>query len=102
MANGLNTLNENDVGLYRLKRNGVGKLTYVGEGKIKDRVEAHLKKGEQPNHSQAFAFSEPQFIELSYIQRHDLAKHQRLEIENDIIAAHVLQLGEVPSAQFLG
>ena len=80
----------------------MGKLTYVGEGKIKDRVEAHLKKGEQPDHSQAFSFSEPQSIELSYIQRHDLAKHQRLEIENDIIAAHVLQLGEVPMVQFLG
>jgi hypothetical protein len=29
-------------------------------------------------------------------------KHQRLELESDLIAAHVLTIGSPPVAQFLG
>jgi hypothetical protein len=28
--------------------------------------------------------------------------HQRLELENDLIAAYVLETGTIPAAQFLG
>ena len=80
----------------------MGELLYVGEGKVRERVKAHIKKSDKPEHPQARTFSEPQYIELSYVSRSDLAKHQRLEIENDLIAAHVLGMGTVPAAQFLG
>ena len=101
VAKGLDDLNREEVGLYLLRRSG-GELIYIGEGKIKDRVNAHIKKSRQVGHPQAFAFSEPASIELSFIQRNDLAKHQLLEIENDLIAAHFIQMGVIPPAQFLG
>ena len=91
-----------DVGLYLLRRSGGGELVYIGQGKIMDRVKTHIKKGGQTDHPQAFAFSDAPSIEVSFILRPDLAKHQLLEIENDLIAAHVIQMGVIPSAQFLG
>jgi len=98
----LDELTGDEVGLYLLKRRGAEKLLYIGEGKIRNRVAAHVKKGAKPEHPQAFAFTEPLDVELSFIRRGDLAKHQLLEVENDLIAAHVLQTGGVPAAQFLG
>jgi hypothetical protein len=85
-----------------LRRRSADRLLYVGEGKVKDRVGAHLAKGRREGHPQAFAFRDAASVEVSYVQRNDLAKHQLLEIENDLIAAHIVQTGEVPCAQFLG
>jgi hypothetical protein len=95
-------LTSDDVGLYLLRRRGAGRLLYVGEGKIRNRVVAHLRKGRLEGHPQAFAFCDASSVEFSYVQRNDLAKHQLLEIENDLIAAHIIQTGVVPDAQFLG
>jgi hypothetical protein len=36
------------------------------------------------------------------IMEKELAKHQLLEIENDLIAAHIIQTGNIPDIQFLG
>jgi hypothetical protein len=98
----LGDLTGSEVGLYLLRRRGAGELFYVGEGKIRDRVNAHLKKGQKPDHPQAFAFADPADIEASFIQRDNLSKHQRLEVENDLIAAHVVRMECGPVAQFLG
>ena len=102
VGRGLDDLTGNEIGLYLLRRRGGDKLLYIGEGKIRNRVSAHMKKGEIPDHRQAFAFAEPSDVELSFIPRDDLEKHQLLEVENDLIASHVVRLGEVPAAQFLG
>ncbi len=99
---GVDMLTGDEVGLYLLRRRGVSRLLYVGEGKVRDRVGAHLRKGRLEGHSQAFAFRDASSVEFSYVQCNDLAKHQLLEIENDIIAAHIIQTGDVPDAQFLG
>jgi hypothetical protein len=98
----LDDLSGDEVGLYLLRRRGEGELLYVGEGKIRDRVSAHMKKGQKADHPQAFAFADPAGIEASFIQRGDLPKHQLLEMENDLIAAHVVRVGVGPVAQFLG
>jgi hypothetical protein len=98
----LGDLSGSEVGLYLLRRRGAGELLYVGEGKIRDRVHAHMKKGRTPDHPQAFAFADPAEVEVSFIQRGDLTKHQLLEVENDLIAAHVVRVGVGPVAQFLG
>ena len=58
--------------------------------------------GVAPDHRQAFAFADPTDVELSFVRRDDLEKHQLLEMENDLIAAHIVEVGEVPAAQFLG
>ena len=99
---GLDDLTGDEVGLYLLRRRGADKLLYVGEGKIRDRVSAHMKKGGKPDHPQSFAFAKPSDLELSFTRRDDLEKHQLLEVENDLIAAHFIQTGEVPAAQFFG
>jgi hypothetical protein len=99
---GIDELTGDEVGLYLLRRHGAGKLLYVGEGKVKVRVAAHLRKGRLDGHPQAFAFCDAASVEFSYVQRNDLAKHHLLEIENDLIAAHVVQAGDIPDAQFLG
>ena len=102
MVRGLDDLTGNEVGLYLLRRHGADKLLYIGEGKIRDRVSAHMKKSLKPIHRQTSAFAEPSEVELSFIRRDDIAKHQLLEMENDLIAAHIVQTGEAPAAQFLG
>jgi hypothetical protein len=98
----IDELTGDEIGLYLLRRRGIGRLLYVGEGKIRNRVVAHLRKGRLEGHSQAFAFRDASSVEFSYVQCNDLAKHQLLEIENDLIAAHIIQGGDVPDAQFLG
>jgi hypothetical protein len=98
----LNDLSGGEIGLYLLRNSGADELHYIGEGKIRDRVSAHMKKGHKPDHPQAFAFADPEDIEVSFVRRDDLAKHQLLEVENDLIAAHVVRVGNVPAAQFLG
>ena len=101
-ATSLDALDRGDVGLYRIRRRGAGGLLYVGEGKILDRIRAHLKKAALPGHQQAEAFADPGGIEVSFVGRPDLHRHHRLEIENDLIGAHVVEIGRVPVAQFLG
>jgi hypothetical protein len=98
----VNDLTGSEVGLYLLRRRGANELLYVGEGKIRDRVATHMAKGRISAHPQAFAFANPVGVEASFIQRGGLPKHQLLEVENDLIAAHVVRVGEVPVAQFLG
>jgi hypothetical protein len=98
----INDLTGSAVGLYLLRRRGEGDLLYIGEGKIRDRVATHMAKGRISAHPQAFAFADPADVEVSFIRRGDLAKHQLLEVENDLIAAHVIQTGGAPVAQFLG
>jgi hypothetical protein len=48
---------------------------------------------------QTFAGAAP--LECSWVLG-DWLDHQRLELENDLIAAHVITTELVPSAQFLG
>jgi hypothetical protein len=43
-----------------------------------------------------------QSLEYSWVANSDWLPHQRLELENDLIAAYLLERGQVPKAQFLG
>jgi len=62
---------------------------------------AHLAKAARPDHPQARWFAVPD-LECSWTTNDSWLGHQRLELENDLIAAHVLEHGAHPSAQFLG
>jgi hypothetical protein len=88
-------------GLYRIRRVGSDLLTYIGEGAIKGRLLAHLVKGADDGHRQREMFSEPGTLECSWVAG-NWRKHQRLELENDLIAGHVLVTGKITGAQFLG
>ncbi len=86
-------------GLYRLGRAGSATLTYVGQGRIYDRVAAHLAKAAVAGHRQGTLFSAP--IEVSWVGLDAPVVHL-LAHENDLIASHVLTVRSSPSAQFLG
>jgi hypothetical protein len=89
------------IGLYRIRGLTDG-LVYVGQGAMRARLSAHRRKTLDP------ASTKPQDVVL---RRHrplewsavegSWEPHQRLELENDLIAAHVLELARVPPAQFL-
>jgi hypothetical protein len=94
--------NSGDIGLYRLRTSGGHTLVYVGEGRIENRIKAHLRKGDDPEHRQYRSFRDAGLLEFSYVVCPDPPPHQRLEIETDLIGAHVLEHGVVPLVQFLG
>lgn len=89
------------VGLYRLRDPNRTGLVYLGQGRIMVRLVAHLAKVNRPEHPQARWFGTPG-LECSWTADGSWFDHQRLELENDLIAAHFLEHGVPPSAQFLG
>jgi hypothetical protein len=87
------------VGLYRVGWGDVPELAYVGQGRIANRLRAHLAKAFSEGHRQADAFAHP-MLEASWVPC-DLPSSQLQELENDLIAAHVVERGVPPRAQFL-
>jgi hypothetical protein len=60
------------------------------------------KKCGRPGHCQGAIFGTPDGVECSWVLGASWLPHQRLELENDLIAAHLLTTGTAPAAQFLG
>jgi len=89
------------VGLYRIRYSGSEALLYVGEGKARGRLRAHLAKIERQGHPQGELLGRSP-LEASWVLEGGWLGHQRLELENDLIGAHVHLTGAVPEAQFLG
>jgi hypothetical protein len=84
-------------GLYRVRSAG-GELLYIGQGAIQERLwQHHRKAGSTP---QGRIFSEARPLSCSWVSDHRWYTHQRLELENDLIAAFVLATGRAPAAQF--
>jgi hypothetical protein len=95
-------LSSTAVGLYRLRLGGASGLAYIGQGYIKQRVGAHARKALTPDDVQGRIFSEGAPLECSWVVGQSWTSNNLLELENDLIAAHILQTGVVPPAQFLG
>jgi hypothetical protein len=92
------------VGLYRIRSRGSDGLLYIGEGVLQHRLHAHLLKccaGRPSRTRQELVFAEAKDPEFAYVAG-EWHAHQRLELETDLIAAHLLALGRVPPAQFIG
>jgi hypothetical protein len=87
-------------GVYRAMRSGDDGLIYVGKGRIKDRIKSHLNKGNDPEHRQHRFFAVA--LDWQFVDLPNMHPTQLLEIENDLIASHVLAHGHPPKAQFLG
>lgn len=88
-------------GVYRIRQPHVpGVLAYVGQGLIASRLVAHARKAGVQDARQSLHFSGR--IEASIARLEHMPRTQLLELENDLIAAHVLGTGKPPSAQFLG
>jgi hypothetical protein len=93
------------VGLYRIRGNGEptpAALVYVGEGRVRNRLAAHLGKTASPATEQGSILRAAAPLEGSWVLNGAWPAHQRLELETDLIAAHLLTTGLVPPAQFLG
>ena len=88
-------------GLYRIRGTEYRWLLYVGEGRIRPRLTHHRQSARNLGNRQAAILAAQDRLECSWVVGGWL-DHQRLELENDLIAAHVLETGSVPSAQFLG
>jgi len=88
-------------GLYRIRGGTESGLAYIGEGSIGGRVRTHLAKLRAPDHPQGRLLGTLAPLEVSWVEG-AWECHQRLELENDLIAAHVLAEGRPPAAQFLG
>jgi len=89
-------------GLYRVRSVGSPLLLYVGEGRIRARLLAHRHKVSNVGHAQGTIFREAGSLEASWIENDVWHGHQRLELETDLIAAHLLAIAWLPTAQFLG
>jgi len=89
------------VGLYRIRRSGsTGRLVYVGQGSIAKRLRAHARKANDTRNRQSTFFRGS--TEVSWVEVPGAVGPQLLELENDLIGAHVLTTGRAPEAQFLG
>jgi hypothetical protein len=90
------------LGLYRIRAADHSLLLYIGQGVIRDRLVAHLRKFGDPDDVQGRIFNSAGALESSFVINNDWLYYQRLELENDLIASHLLVAGRVPPAQFLG
>jgi hypothetical protein len=96
-------MNEVDgVGLYRIRGDAPDRLLYIGQGRIPDRPLVHYAKCRQPDDAQGMILRQKQRLEVSWVLGADWLPHQRLELENDLIGAHLLVTGAPPPIQFLG
>jgi hypothetical protein len=86
-------------GLYRIRRAFEADLVYVGQGRIRNRLRAHLAKASQPENRQAPYFTGA--TEVSWVVL-DTERRSLLELENDAIASHRFMRGFAPLAQFIG
>ena len=92
----------NTVGLYRIRGDCDGALLYIGQGVLPNRPVAHLSKITKVGHAQGEMFAAQRRLEVSWVAAPNRLAHQLLELENDLIAAHVLHLNCAPAAQFKG
>ena len=88
--------------MYRISGQGDG-LVYVGEGALRARLNTHRRKTLDAASSrlQDRVLREHMPLEFSTVAGPWL-RHQRLDLETDLIAAHVMELRRVPPAQFIG
>lgn len=89
-------------GLYLIRGDSPETLLYIGQGLIPARPLAPLRKVAMSDHEQGRIFASQERLECSWVINDAWLSHQRLELENDLIAAHMLRLGKLPAAQFLG
>lgn len=97
-----NSLSLTALGLYRIRDASQSQLLYIGEGKIRSRLCSHLAKVNKVESKQGQIFTNAECLECSWVVNSSWLKNQRQELENDLIAAHLLVTKTVPAAQFLG
>lgn len=91
---------QSHIGLYRIRRSDSKLLSYIGQGKILARLNAHSMKHGIDGHAQGSEFA-PGFL-TSWVSVEVTHARQLLELEDDLIASHFIAFGTCPTAQFIG
>ena len=86
-------------GLYRIRAGDGSGLLYIGEGTVRSRLRKHLGKISTLAHPQGIIFGGADQLWASWVLNRAWHDHQRLELENDLTAAHILETGRVPTAR---
>lgn len=89
-------------GLYRLRHTDSESLLYIGEGVIAARLAVHLRRTRDVDDVQGRIFNPAVHLECSWVINAIWVKHERLELECDLIGSQVLITRAIPTAQFLG
>jgi hypothetical protein len=89
-------------GLYRIRGQSNDQLVYIGQGLIAMRVAQHARRAVLAADVQGVVFRDAGRLEASWVVSQEWSPRGLLELENDLIGAHVLRLGAVPIGQFLG
>jgi hypothetical protein len=77
-------------------------LVYIGQGRIRARIRAHAHRALAATDSQSAALGAVAGLEVSWTTVPWTATPQLLQLENDLIAAHIRELGSAPTAQYRG
>ena len=88
-------------GLNRI-RGADGRLLYVGEGFIRDRLVTHAAKVTRATLPQDIVLAKGQPLECSWVVCDTWSPHQREELETDLDRGRHLATGAPPTAQFIG
>lgn len=102
LTQALPTIPAGATGLYRSRQTGAHELLYVGQGVIASRLAAHWAKQRIPEHPQGQIFAHAAPLAVSWVAQAAWLALHRLELETDLIGAHVLVREAVQAAQFLG
>ena len=102
LSNARYAIPSNTVGLYRIRGDRDDVLLYIGQGVLPNRPLAHLAKIAAVGHAQGAIFASQHRLEVSWVATPQRPANQLLELENDLISAHVLHLSSAPAAQFKG
>ena len=89
-------------GIYRIRDAIKPGLLYIGEGIVRDRLISHFQKAKKSHNAQSDIFGAAERLECSWVFNQTWLPHHRLELECDLIGAHLLFCGAAPSAQFIG
>lgn len=95
-------IKDKSFGLYRIKKRNESVILYIGQGLIKDRIRNHTNKHNINGHNQAEIFSPISDLEFSWVNIDTKFSHHLLELENDLIASHIIMTKQIPAAQFIG
>jgi hypothetical protein len=75
---------------------------YIGEGRIQGAARHACAKGRSPRDEQDRLLAPPVGLECSWVANGTWLPQQRLGLEYDLIAVHLLVLERIPPAPFLG
>lgn len=89
---------ESGTGLYRIRGHQQRQLIAIRQGNVKQRLNDVRRAGD-PAHPHAGAHGNPALLEVSWVVNDSWDYHQRLELVNDLKAAHFLVTGELPTGQ---